>query len=137
MFNRRDFPDFMTDAAVLLEKHGPPPMSREEMAERNAERAQDEAEILAAYDRGTSVYAILKLFRSVGLYRIRLIIATANLLRRFPNKAAQVAFSQQLSSHLCKECIAAYFSGPWRNWGLGKRLTFPEPPPCQHNRSNS
>jgi len=41
--NRNDFPDFMTYAAGLLEKHGPPPTSKEEAEIRDAAYRELEA----------------------------------------------------------------------------------------------
>jgi hypothetical protein len=132
MFSRRDFPDYKTEAASIRERHGPPAPTPDEIAAREAETRRIEGEVMAAYDDGVSVSAINKSFQHVGLYRIRQVIARANFSRRFADDASQAAFLQNLRNERCDECLARYLSGPWRNWAIGKRLTFPEPDQCSH-----
>lgn len=132
MFSRRDFPDYKTEAAFIRERHGPPAATPDEIASREAETRRIEGEVIAAYDDGVSVSAINKSFRHVGLYRIRRAIARANFSRRFVDEASQAAYLQDLRNKSCDECLTRYLSGPWRNWAIGKRLTFPEPEQCVH-----
>jgi hypothetical protein len=132
MFSRRDFPDYMTEAAYIRERHGPPPLSAQEIAEREAEARRVEGEIIAAYDQGVSVSAIQKSFQDIGLYRIRQIIAKTNFSRCFEDPASQTSHFKELRNRCCDDCVERYLSGPWRNWIIGKRLTSPDPPKCTH-----
>jgi hypothetical protein len=134
MFNRRDFPDFVTEAAFIRERRGPPPMSAEESNARNAEKRERHTQIIAAYDRGDSLAAIARHVPGVTAYRIRQIVAAANFSRRFPDRSAVAGFLRSLTHSLCGECRNAYLSGPWRNWVFGRTLTFPTPPQCAHRR---
>lgn len=134
MFNRSDFPDFMTEAAYIRERHGPPPMSPEEVAAREKQRRKTEEEIVAAYDRGESVAEIGRSFSSpsLSLSQIRRVIAKVNHSRRFPNQGDEAQFLGSLGSIMCRQCFDFYITEKFRSWIAGKRLTFPEPPSCQH-----
>jgi hypothetical protein len=133
MFNRSDFPDFMTEASYTRERHGPPPMSPEERAAGESQRQKTEAEIVLAYDRGASVTAIQSSFPSVSSSRIRRIIAALNYSRRFPDQSAEPQFLRELKEKLCPKCYGLYITGDFERFRAGKRSSFPEPPDCPHH----
>ena len=132
MFKRNDIPDFMTEAAYTRDRHGPPSLSAEERAKAEAQQRELESKIISAYERGSTIRSIAVSFARFGLHRIRRVIATKNRRDKFPDKAARSQFFTNLQVRMCKDCLAQYLSGPWNNWERGKRLTFPEPPICQH-----
>jgi hypothetical protein len=137
MFNRRDFPDYKTEAAVARDRHGPPALTNEEQAALEAARQSMAREIIAAYDGGSKLVAIVAEFAEIGSYRIRQIIAKKNFERAFPDQNVLGSFREDLERSLCSGCLAAYFAfeGPWERWLRGQRLTLPRPPVCLHGPS--
>jgi hypothetical protein len=138
MFNKNDFPDFMTEAGYIRERHGAPPTKPpEKVAEADARRRELEDEVIAAYKNGSTIGSLSRHFGTLGLHRIRRVIATRNLEDKFPDRAALSAFFGDLYTKVCKDCMMRYITGPWQNWERGKRLTFPEPPVCSHAASSA
>lgn len=135
MFNQNDFPDHMTEAAVTRERHGPPPLTPEEFAVRESARREVANKIVKLRDAGVSLPKIVATFPGISLYHVRRIIAESNVRRQFPDGSAVGSFYRILDRDLCDRCRNIYLSGPWRNWAIGKRLTFPPPPACPHPHS--
>jgi hypothetical protein len=134
MFNRNDFPDHMTEAAVTRERHGPPPFTPEELEAREATRREAARKIVNLRDAGASLPQIVAALPGETLYHVRRIIAESNFQQQFPDSPAVGAFYRMLDRDLCDHCRNIYLSGPWRNWAIGKRLTFPPLPACLHPR---
>jgi hypothetical protein len=131
MFNRRDFPDYMTESAYIRERHGPPPMTPEQHARWEAALRQQEIDIVAAYDSSESLAAVARRF-GVTPYRVSRVIAKVTFERRFPTRESATSFLAGLYERLCRKCYYSYVVGQWQAWVGGRRATFPNPPACPH-----
>jgi hypothetical protein len=134
MYNSRDFPDRITEAAWIRERHGPPPDTPEQAAAREVARRETEERIAEMRKSGASLRSIADAFPQETLYRVRMVVAQCSFQEKFPDRATVRTFLVDVHRTLCDECSAAYLSGPWRSWGLGKRLSFPELPTCDHEK---
>jgi hypothetical protein len=132
MFSRSDFPDFKTEAAETLERHGPPPMTEEENAAWEAKRRKTEAEIATAYEEGASLSKLQSSFPSVSESQIRRAIAAVNYSRQFPNPNDESLFLYDLEQKCCHRCRNEYLSESYRKWRMGKKLRLPKLPNCVH-----
>jgi hypothetical protein len=69
VFNRNDFPDLMTEAAWIRERHGPPQEAPNQAEERIAAWQKLKRAIVELYQNGATISTISRAFHDVSNYR--------------------------------------------------------------------